>query len=55
MTTVMNLEVDSLKTTITQCYNSILTLKSISNTTEPKDVAPFHLLLIFENQNDFEM
>ena len=29
--------------------------KSISNTREPKDVAPFHLLLIFENPNGFEI
>ena len=30
-------------------------LKPISNTTGPKDVAPFHLVLIFENPNDFKM
>ena len=30
-------------------------LKSVSNTRGPKDVAPFHLLVIFENQNGFEM
>ena len=30
-------------------------LKSISNTKGPKDVAPFHLLLIFDNANGFEM
>ena len=30
-------------------------LNSIANTRGPKDVAPFHLLLIFENPNGFEM
>ena len=30
-------------------------LKSISNTTGPKDVVPLYLSLIFENPNDFEM
>ena len=30
-------------------------LKSISNTRGPKDMALFHLLVIFENQNGFEM
>ena len=30
-------------------------LKSISNTRGPKDMAPFHLLLMFENPNGFGM
>ena len=30
-------------------------IKSISSTRGPKDVAPLHLLVIFENQNGFEM
>ena len=30
-------------------------LKSISNTRRPKDMAPLHLFLIFENQNGSEM
>ena len=30
-------------------------LKSISNTTGPKDVVLLYLLLIFENPNDFDM
>ena len=30
-------------------------LKSILNTTGPKDVVPLYLLLIFENPNNFEM
>ena len=34
-------------------YTKINLIKSISNTRGPKDVAPFHLLLTFENSNGF--